>query len=376
MKIGIVSPYDFTWPGGVTNHISHLAHRFTAMGHQVKILTPHSPSRDMPTDGDFIPLGRSVPIPAGGSVARVSLSVWLYGRIKDLLNKEAFDILHIHEPLAPFLPICVLQSSASVNVGTFHAYHGSHKVYRVSHPLLRLWYKNLDGRIAVSEAARQHVSKFFPGTYEIIPNGIDVGHFSKGVTPIEDLQDGKINILFVGRLEKRKGLRYLLEAFAQLRWEFPETRLIVVGPGNPDKDCYRVLSERSLKDVVFVGPVNYDTLARYYRTADIFCSPATGKESFGIVLLEAMASSTPIVATDIEGYAALLEGGKYGRLVPPKDSSALADALTSLIKNPKLMQQMAFDARQIVEKYSWEVVSQRVLDYYRSLLEVNSGTSS
>lgn len=376
MKIGIVSPYDFTWPGGVTNHISHLAHRFTTMGHQVKILTPHSPSRDMPTDGDFIPLGRSVPIPTGGSVARISLSVWLYGRIKELLNNEAFDILHIHEPLAPFLPIGVLQCSTSVNVGTFHAYHGSHRAYRVSHPLLRLWYKKLDGRIAVSEAALQHVSKFFPGTYEIIPNGIDIEHFAKGVTPIEDFQDGKINILFVGRLEKRKGLRYLLEAFAQLRWQFPETRLIVVGPGNPDKDCYRVMSERSLKDVVFVGPVSYDSLARYYNTADIFCTPATGKESFGIVLLEAMASSTPIVATDIEGYAALLEDGKYGRLVPPKDSSALADALASLIKQPKVMEQMALDGRKAVEKYSWKVVSQQVLDYYKSLLEVNSGSVS
>ena len=375
MKIAIVSPYDFTWPGGVTNHISHLAHRFTTMGHQVKILTPHSPARNMPTNGDFIPLGRSVPIPTGGSIARISLSVWLYRRIRDLLAQEAFDVVHLHEPLAPFLPICVLQCSTSLNVGTFHAFHGSHRAYRISHPLLKLWYKKLDGRIAVSQAAHQHASRFFPGEYHIIPNGIDLEHFAGDVTPITELKDGKTNILFVGRLEKRKGLRYLLEAFAQLKWEFPNTRLIVVGPGNPDKDCYRVLSERNLQDVVFVGPVSYDQLARYYHTADIFCSPATGKESFGIVLLEAMASGTPIVATDIEGYSALLDGGEYGLVVPPRDSSTLAEALALLIRQPEVAQQMTEKAREAVEKYSWGKVAQRVMDYYLSLLEEGRGTA-
>ncbi len=375
MKIALVSPYDFTWPGGVTNHISQLAHRFTDIGHQVKILTPHSPSRSMPMDGDFVPLGRSIPVPSGGSIARISLSIWLYRRIKALLNKEAFDVVHLHEPLAPFLPLCVLQCSKALNVGTFHAFHGSHRAYRVSHLLLKGLYQKLDGRIAVSDAARQYVSKFFPGEYRIIPNGINLEDFAANVEPISELQDGKTNILFVGRLEKRKGLRYLLEAFAQLKWEFPNTRLIVVGPGNPDKECYRILSERNLQDVLFVGVVDYHELPRYYHTAHIFCSPATGKESFGIVLLEAMASGVPIVASRIEGYSALLNDGEHGSLVSPRDSVALADALALLIRHPELGQQMAAKARRGVEEFRWQTVAQQVLDYYQDLLEERKGAA-
>ena len=373
MKIALVSPYDFTWPGGVTSHIAQLAHQFTEIGHQVKILTPHSPSRSMPMDGDFVPLGRSIPVPSGGSIARISLSVWLYRRIKALLNQEAFDVVHLHEPLAPILPLSVLQCSNTLNVGTFHAYHGSQRAYRFGHPLLKRWHQKLSGRIAVSPTAHQFVSRFFPGDYRIIPNGINLEHFAAEVEPIPELQDGKINILFVGRLEKRKGLRYLLEAFGQLRWDFPNTRLVVVGPGNPDKDCYRVLSERNLQDVLFVGAVDYSELPRYYRSAHIFCAPATGKESFGIVLLEAMASGAPIVATSIEGYSAILHDGEYGSLVPPKDSAALADALALLIRNPALGQQMAANARRTVEEFRWEKVAQRVLDYYEILLEGRNG---
>ena len=240
-------------------------------------------------------------------------------------------------------------------------------------PILKYWFRMLDGHIAVSSAARQYASRFFPGNYRIIPNGIEVDHFSAELPAIPELNDGKLNILFVGRMEKRKGLRYLLEAYSRLKWDFHDIRLLVVGPGNLDKDCYRILSERNLQDVVFVGSVPYQELPRYYGSAHICCAPATGRESFGIVLLEAMASGKPIVASRIDGYSKVLDHGEQGLLVPPKDSESLADALALLIRNPELRYQMAERGRKTVEQYHWEKVSRSVMDYYLELMENGHG---
>ena len=369
MKIALVSPYDFTWPGGVTAHISQLSHRLTDMGHSVKILAPFSPSRIDGQEQNFIPLGRSVPIPSGGSIARISLSAWLYRRVRRILHEEKFDVIHLHEPLAPYLPLAVLQCSNSVNVGTFHAFHGSTRMYRWSSPFLKHWFQRLNGRIAVSPAALSHVQHFFPQDYTIIPNGIDLDFFAADVPPIPEFRDGKINILFVGRLEKRKGLRYLLDAYSRLKWDFPNTRLIVVGPGNPDKYCYRILAERSLEDVVFVGAVDHKMLPRYYQTADIFCSPAIGKESFGIVLLEAMAAAKPIVASRIQGYADVVTDGHQGLLTPPQDGEGLAATLARLVQDPDLRRKLGANGRADVNQYAWQTVATRVVDYYQATME-------
>ena len=376
MKIALVSPYDFTWPGGVTVHISQLAHQFTRMGHEVKILAPHSPSKGMGENESFVPLGRSVPIPTGGSIARLSLSFWQHPKVRNLLNRECFDVVHLHEPLMPVLPLFVLQNSNALNVGTFHAFYGRFRNYGWSHPILKYWFRRLNGLIAVSAAARQYASRFFPGDYQIIPNGIDVDHFSAERPPIPELDDGKLNILFVGRMEKRKGLRYLLEAFGKLQWDWQDIRLLVVGPGTLDKDCHRVLSERNLRNVVLLGSVPYSELPRYYRSAHICCAPATGRESFGVVLLEAMASGKPIVASRIEGYSAVLNHGEQGLLVPPKDSTSLAEALALLIRNPKLRSQMGERGKQSVEQYQWETVAKNVMSYYMALMGKTNGSST
>ena len=369
MKIAMVSPYDFTWPGGVTAHISQLAHELSHFGHEVQVLAPHSPSREGNAEATFVHLGRSVPVPSGGSIARVSLSWWLYRKIRTLLEQESFDIIHLHEPLAPILPLCVLQFSNAVNIGTFHAYYSRQHLYRLSHPLIKRWHQRLHGGIAVSPAALHYVHNSFPMDYKIIPNGIDVDHFADNVVPWPQYQDGKTNILFVGRLEKRKGLKYLLEAYSRLKWELPDIRLLVVGPGNPDKDSHRILSARNLQDVVFLGRVSYDELARYYATADIFCAPATGAESFGIVLLEAMAAGKPIVASNIEGYNAVVSHGEQGLLFPSRDSEALAETLGNLVRNPDLAHRLGATGRQTVEKYRWRAVARQVESYYYDCLE-------
>ena len=373
MKIALVSPYDFTWPGGVIAHISQLAHQFVQMGHHVEVLAPHSPARETESTLNFVPLGRSVPIPSGGSIARLSLSLWLHRKTQKVLAEENFDVIHLHEPLMPVLPLTVLQCSNALNVGTFHAFYGRFRNYGWSHRLLRRWFEKLSGLIAVSPAAHQYVSRFFPGDYKIIPNGIDVDHFSKPTHTIPGLDDGKTNILFVGRLEKRKGLRYLLEAYGKLKWDHPNTRLLVVGPGNLDKDCYSAISERNLQDVVFLGGVPYGDLPSYYASAHICCAPATGRESFGIVLLEAMAAGKPIVATSIEGYSSVVSHGQQGLMVPPKDSTSLADALALLVRDQDLRQQLGSTGRSSVELYRWEKVARSVMDYYMDLLRDRNG---
>ena len=373
MKIAMVSPYDFTWPGGVTVHVSQLSRELERSGHEVQVLAPHSPSRECQDQDLLVPLGRSVPLPSNGSIARVSLSLWLARRIRALLQREKYDIIHLHEPMAPILPLTVLEYSNTVNVGTFHACRNRQHLYRMSRPVIKRWRSRLHGSIAVSPAAMRYVSGAFPGEYEIIPNGIDVDHFSQRAAPWPQYQDGKTNIIFVGRLEKRKGLRYLLEAYGRLKWDMPNLRLLVVGPGNPDKDSYHVLSSQNLQDVEFLGRVPYDDLPRYYASADVFCSPATGGESFGIVLLEAMAAGRPVVASDIEGYRGVMQHGQQGLLFQNKDVESLSAQLETLIRNPDQRHAMGERGRSTAEQYRWQGVARRVEQYYESCIQVAHG---
>ncbi len=371
MKIALVSPYDFAYPGGVTNHISALERHLTRMGHEVKVIAPAS--RAVTTFGDrFIPIGKPRPIPTSGSIARITLSLRLASTIKAVLNEEKFDIVHLHEPFMPMLCSAVLRFSNARNIGTFHACDGKpgYKFGRpISTMMLKRRVRKLDGKIAVSKPAMDFASEYIPGYYHIIPNGIDIKHFSPDVSPIEEFCDGKQNILFVGRLEHRKGLNYLIKAYQQVKQEIPNSRLIVVGPGTRLRRKYeKWIMRNSLKDVVFIGYAPYGELPRYYKTADVFCAPATSRESFGIILLEAMAVGKPIVATNIDGYASVVTHGEDGLLVPPKDSRGLARALISLMRDETLRQQMGAKGRLKAEEHNWELVAQKVFDYYVRVL--------
>jgi len=373
MKIALVSPYDFAHPGGVTSHISSLERYLTHMGHEVKVIAPAS--QTVNTFGDrFIPIGKPRPIPSSGSIVRVTISLWLASKIKAVLGKEKFDIVHLHEPFMPMLCSAVLRFSDATNIGTFHATDGK-PGYNWGRPIstwmIQRRLHKLHGKIAVSSTAQAYHSRYIPGPYEIIPNGVDLERFSNENTPFEKYLDGKKNILFLGRLEHRKGLKYLLEALLVVKQEVPDIRLIVVGPGTRLRSKYeRWLDKHGLQDeVIFTGFVPLEDVPRYFKTADVYCAPATSRESFGIVLLEAMAVGTPIVATNINGYANVVTHGEDGLLVPPRDSQTLARTLSSVLSNETLRQQLIAKGKLKAEEYSWERVAQRLLDFYTKVLD-------
>jgi phosphatidylinositol alpha-mannosyltransferase len=309
-------------------------------------------------------------------MARIALNPRLGRRVKQVLADEQFDIVHVHEPLMPWLPMQVLRHSRSVhpgtvNVGTFHARKdGGNRLYSYGRPLLKRRFREIDGKIAVSEPAAQYVGRYFPGFYNLIPNGVDIDRFaSLSIEPIARFDDGVINLLYVGRAEKRKGLAYLLRAFAAVHARNPDTRLLVVGPNSRARRRYRrMVEEGDQPGIVFIDDVSDEELARYYRTAQVFCSPATGNESQGYVLLEAMAASVPVVASNIDGYASVITHGVEGSLVRPKDEQQLADALTSLVRNADARAAFAAAGRRRVEDYSWPHVTQRLLSYYERLV--------
>ncbi len=371
MKICLVSPYDFSYEGGVNQHILWLAENFRSMGHEVRIMAPTSggengeegPSEVRP--GILVyHVGNVVAIKANGSVARITLSLNLSGQVKAILKQEQFDVIHLHEPLMPALPLTVLAHSRALNIGTFHAFSQSHVGYYYGRPILRIFMGKLDGRIAVSLPAVDFITQYFKGNFEVIPNGIDMSRFQEELAPLPQFNDGKLNILFVGRLtERRKGLKFLLRAFNQVKQEVPNARLIIVGKG-VTKGYLRYLKQHEIEDVVFTGFVSDEELPRYHRTSQVFCAPSTGGESFGIVLLEALASGLPVVASDIPGYASVVDHNKQGILVEAKNSAALAKGLIQLLQDAPLRAKMGQEGRVKAAEYSWQKVSQRVLEFY------------
>ncbi len=372
MRIAFVSPYDWLTPGGVNQHIQQLTERFEEYGHEVAIFAP---STGELADERVVSIGHPLPVPASGSTARIALNPRLGRQVRRVLEERQFDVVHVHEPLMPTLPIQVLRSSRAVNpgvvnVGTFHATKdGGNRLYSYGRGLLKRWYRELDGKIAVSPPAQQYVGRYFPGYYNVIPNGIDIARFADPtLDPIAEFDDGAVNILYVGRAEKRKGLGHLLRAVGVVNARDPTPRLIVVGPDSRRKRRYRTSMEREgRRGIVFVDHVSDADLPRYYRSADIFCSPATGHESQGYVLLEALSSGTPIVASNIDGYASVITDDVDGLLVRPRDPLALADSLTSLVRNRQQRARLAAAGRKRADVYSWPRVTRRVLSYYERL---------
>jgi phosphatidylinositol alpha-mannosyltransferase len=365
MKIGIVSPYAYPRPGGANDNIRETYQNLRARGHEVRILT--APWGDDPPAQDVIQIGQAIAVPYNGSIGRITLSARLEYLVTGILDREKFDIIHHHEPLVPLLSAQILDRKSCPQVATFHAFGGFSFSYWAFRGIAQRYMGKLDGRIAVSSAARHFVSRYFPGDYRIIPNGVDVDFFASA-KPFPEYRDGKTNILFVGRLEPRKGATYLLRAYAKLKQRYPETRLIIVGRGPELGDLRHFVHQQHVADVLFAGRASDIDKARFYKTADIFCAPSTGQESFGVVLLEAMAAGTAAIASDIHGYKRVIQRNVSGLLVEPKDADTLCSALERLVNEPALRTRLGVAGSERAREFDWSHVTDQLLAFYDEVI--------
>ena len=362
MKIGIVTPYAYPMPGGVNDHVGSLYRVLRARGHDVRIITS-SHGLQKASEGDIIRVGKGFSVPFNGSMGTITLSPTYLAQVRAILERERFDVLHYHEPFVPFLSLVTLTLSTSVNVGTFHAFGGLSISYEFGKRMLGHYAGKLHGRIAVSPAARHFISRYFPGEYKIVPNGVEPGRYQRAV-PIARYRDGVPNILFVGRMEPRKGLIHLLRAFRKLQRDGVRARLLLVGTGPGEREARRYVLTRQLDGVEFLGRVSEAQKAQLFKTADIYVSPATGRESFGIVLLEAMSAGAPIICSDIHGYRGVVRRERDGILVEPGNADALAASIRRLIDDPALRAQLSRAGEERAQLFTWERVGQAVEEYY------------
>ena len=341
MKVALVCPYAWDVPGGVQSHVRSLAACLRRRDHDVMIVAP---ARGRDADGATV-VGRSVPIPANGSIARLGLGPTTWVRVRRALADFQPDVVHAHEPLIPGASLYALLQSNGPVVGTFHAAAESSVGYAAARPVLARAAARLRARTAVSDAARSLVARYFPGDYRLTPNGIDHDRFAQA-NP-EDLGPGK-HVVFLGRIERRKGLEVLLQAMARI----PDlgADLVVVGRG-PEERHARALETRLMLRVRFVGAVSDEEKARLLRRADVFCAPALGGESFGIVLLEAMAAGAPVVCSSLEGFRAV--AGRAAVLVEPGDPGLLADALRRVLSDGSLSRRMRAKSAEVSAGFDW-----------------------
>ncbi len=372
----MVSDVYYPHPGGISEHVHHLTLELRKLGHQVWILTSGTKNKFFKFDDpDYvIRIGKGLKVPINKSLTNVTFSPLITKKVKEVFA-NGYDILHIHGSLAPTLPLLAVTYSNSPIVITFHAAHEDSVLYEIFKPILAKAFSKIKVPIAVSEVAKESVERYFPGNYIIVPNGVDTNRFRPDLKPIEHLRkNGVYNVLFVGRLEPRKGVKDLFRALPYVLRILPNTQLIVVGGGPLMKWYQNKVEEEYKGHVVFTGTVPPEVLPRYYTTADVFVTPATGGESFGIVLLEAMASGIPIVASDIPGYRHVVENGREGLLVPPESPQLLASAIVTLLKNEKLRKKMGeMGRRKAQEKYSWPKIAKKIEEVYLKVLNMEGG---
>ena len=363
MKIAMVSPYSWAHPGGVNNHILGTAREMRARGHRVTVVAPDSGA--VPDGVAFTTAGRSIPVPANGSVAHIAVLPPTPSRLRRALGSGGFDVVHVHEPLVPLVSVCAVRAAQSRVVGTFHASsEGRSTTYALARLALKRVHARIDHCIAVSEPARQLANSYFEGEYDILPNGVDLDRFAPGLPRPERMPAADVPVvLFVGRNERRKGLGLLLEAFDEVLDAAPDAALVVVGEGYSDADL-RGAPGRVRAATSVLGFVSNEELPAYYGAADVFCSPALGGESFGIVLIEAMASGTPVVASDIPGYRYVLEKSRGGCLFGSGDRHGLASALTGLLLDADLRERLSKAGLAGVTQFSWRVLADRLEEIY------------
>ncbi|MGH3482722.1 MAG: glycosyltransferase family 4 protein [Nocardioidaceae bacterium] len=365
MRVGLVCPYSLDVPGGVQNHVHDLAMSLQRAGHAVSVLAPAGQQEGLP---DYVvPAGRrAVPVPYNGSVARLTFGPLSMSRARRWLRAGDFDVVHVHEPTTPSLSMLALAASAVPVVATFHTANERSRAMAAAAGFLGPTLDKIAVRIAVSELARGTLVRHLGGSAVVVPNGLFVDRFAgRSADPAYASDSG--TIAFLGRYdEPRKGLPVLLEAFEGVVRRRPGTRLLVAGRGTPG-DARRRMSRAARDRVEFLGPVSDDTRARLLASADVFVAPNRGGESFGIILIEAMAAGAPVVASDIPAFRAVLDGGRLGWHFRNGDAAHLTDVIVDVLDDANATERVGA-GRQAVQQYDWGTVSRQVQQVYASVV--------
>jgi phosphatidyl-myo-inositol alpha-mannosyltransferase len=369
VRIGIVCPYSFEVPGGVQLHVRDLAETLIALGHTVSVLAPADD--DVPLPDYVVPAGRAVPVRYNGSVARLSFGPLSAARVRRWISAGDFDVVHVHEPLTPSLAmLAVVSVKDEPVVATFHTAMTRSRAMHAASGVLQLVLERLTARIAVSALARKVQVEHLGGDAWVIPNGVSVARFADA-QPLPGWPGEGGSIGFLGRFtEPRKGFAVLLEAFTRLVADRPGLRLLVAGPGESDEVLEDVPEEIASR-ITFLGLVSEEDKPRMLRSVDVYVAPNTGGESFGMILTEAMAASTPVVASDLDAFRRVLEQGQVGALFPVGNAGALAATLADLLDNPARRADLVAKAKEAVATYDWPVVAQRVLEVYNLAVEAS-----
>ena len=358
MKVAIVSPYDLAVPGGVQAHVRELAERLRRTGDEVVVLGPR----------------RTFRLRFNGSVAPIALAPAAYRAVGRALRRIAPDVVHVHEPLVPWIGLAAATFEDAPVVATYHAWSERDTLYRLARPVARKLFDRVAVAIAVSPAAADYHSRALgvaASRFQIVPNGVDVARFASASPMIGSHDPTRPTLVFVGRLEPRKGLRVLLDAFVRLRTIHPDLQVLVAGDGEERERALAAVPEPLRHDVHLLGRVDTEVLPQVYAAADVYVSPALGGESFGIVLLEAMAAGKAVVASNIPGYRSVLTDGEQGKLVPPADAQALAYAIDRYLTDPALRRRAGEAGRNSAAAYDWQVVASKI----RALYEAASRSS-
>jgi phosphatidyl-myo-inositol alpha-mannosyltransferase len=373
MRIGLVCPYQWDVPGGVQYHVRDLAETLRGMGHHVEILTPAEREESI-TDPWITFAGRTVPVPYNGSMASLQFGPVSAARVHRWLREGSFDVVHVHEPAPPSVGLLVCMIADGPIVATFHAATTRSKWLAAWGPVVRPWLERISGRIAVSDFARRVQVEHLGGDAVIIPNGVHVDLFAHGPTlpGVARGVDGP-TIGFIGRyLEPRKGLPVLLEALRTVVREHPGARLLIAGRGDAD-ELWQLVGDDLRPHVALLGEVSEADKAAFLRSVDVYCAPNLLGESFGVILIEAMAAGAPIVASDLDAFARVLEDGEAGVLVRRGDPAALARALGELLADPARRAELSAAGPRAAATYDWKVLARRILAVYETVVPPPGG---
>ncbi|MDT0320708.1 glycosyltransferase family 4 protein [Streptomyces millisiae] len=364
MRIGIVCPYSWDVPGGVQFHVRDLAEHLIRQGHTVSVLAPADD--DTPLPPYAVSAGRAVPVPYNGSVARLNFGFLSAARVRRWVHEGDFDVLHVHEPAAPSLALLTCWAARGPIVATFHTSNPRSRAMAAAYPILQPALEKISARIAVSEYARRTLVEHLGGDAVVIPNGVDVEFFASA-EPKAEWQGRTIG--FIGRIdEPRKGLPVLMRALPAVLAEHPDARLLVAGRGD-EKEAVADLPAAMRGRVEFLGMISDEDKARLLRSVDLYVAPNTGGESFGIILVEAMSAGAPVLASDLDAFAQVLDGGAAGELFPNEDAEALAAAANRLLADPGRLAELRERGSSHVRRFDWSTVGADVLAVYETVTD-------